>query len=295
VLVCGLAPLTLLAQSGPQTNPTQTAPPSPNQQKAPPPPGGAQNSPRTPQRQVAAKGGYPEYDPARIERGQKVYQSNCSFCHGATAKGGESGPNLVRSLVVLDDENGNKIGEVVHNGRPEKGMPKFPFSDEQILDIATFLHQQVKAAALRGNYQVLNIVTGDPKQGQAYFKGAGGCAGCHSVTGDLAHIASKYDAVGVQQHIVQPREGRGRNIASSQRIKAKVTLPSGETVSGDLDHIDDFTISLTETSGEYRSFTREGNTPKVELHDPLKAHMDLLMKYTDSDIHNLTAYLVTLK
>src|SRR5579875_2798583 len=154
--------------------------------------------------------GYKDYDQAAVERGQKLFLASCSFCHGANAKGGESGPDLLRSVVVLDDENGEKIGQVVRNGRPDKGMPKFSLSQDQIRDIATFLHQRVKDAALRGTYQILNIVSGDPKAGEAYFNGAGQCTQCHSVTGDLAHIGSKFDAVTIQQKIVMPREGRRR-------------------------------------------------------------------------------------
>jgi mono/diheme cytochrome c family protein len=208
---------------------------------------------------------------------------------------------LLRSVVVLHDENGEGIAPVVRNGRPEKGMPKFDLSSEQISAIAAFLHDRVRAAALRGTYQILNIVVGNPKAGEAYFTGAGNCTSCHSATGDLAHIGSKYDAVTVQQKILMPREGRrygrrgGGAAPESAPITATVTLPSGETVSGKLEHMDDFSVSLIEAAGERRSFSREGDTPKVELHDPLEAHTELLKKYTDSDIHNLTAYLLTLK
>ena len=281
---------------------SQTGNPPAGTQNAPPPPGGAQDSRNPVKKNYGGGGGsaYAVVDPAILDRGQKTYQANCSFCHGANAKGGESGPNLVRSIVVLHDENGNQIGQVVRNGRPDKGMPKFALSDDQISDLSAFLRDQVRAAALRGTYQILNIVTGNPQQGEAYFNGEGHCSGCHSVTGDLAHIASKMDAVDLQQRIVMPREtGRGRMqkgpVDEKQAITATIALPSGQSVQGVLDHIDDFEVALTDGNGEYRSFSRNRDVPKVTLHDPLQAHTDLLMKYTDSDIHNLTAYLVTLK
>lgn len=246
-----------------------------------------------------SRSGYPDYDPAAVERGQKTFVATCAFCHGTNAKGGETGPDLLRSVVVLDDENGDKIGQVVLNGRPDKGMPKFNLSHEQIVDIATFLHDRVKAASLRDTYKVLNIVVGDPKAGEAYFNGAGGCSGCHSVTGDLAHIGAKYDAVGVQQHVVMPREQswgrRSQQTPPVAPVTATVTLPSGESFNGTLSRIDDFTVSIVDSNGDLHSFTRHGDTPKVDIHDPLKGHFDLLPKYTDADIHNLTAYLVTLK
>jgi mono/diheme cytochrome c family protein len=239
----------------------------------------------------------PAVDPAAVDAGHQVFSQNCAFCHGANAKGGETGPDLLRSVLVLDDENGSKIGPVVHNGRPGKGMPKFNLTDEQIADISDWLHDRIKATAERDTYQILNIVVGDPKAGQAYFNAH--CGSCHSVTGDLAHIGSKYDAVGVQQHIVEPREERGwwmpRTGPETAPITVSVTLPSGQSYSGKLDHVDDFTVALTTPDGEYHSFTRDGDTPKVEVHDPLKPHTEMLSKYTDADIHNLTAYLVALK
>lgn len=235
-----------------------------------------------------------------LANGKKTFSANCAFCHGSNAKGGESGPDLLRSVVVLHDENGEGIAPVVLNGRPDKGMPKFNLSSAQIAEIAAFLHDRVRAAAMRGTYEILNIVVGDSKAGEVYFNGAGKCGGCHSVTGDLAHIGSKYDAVTVQQKIVMPREGRssGRRAQAApdtSPITATVTLPSGETVSGRLEHIDDFSVSLIDAAEDHRSFSRDGDIPKVDLHDPLEGHTELLKKYTDSDIHNLTAYLLTLK
>lgn len=296
--MCLAASLAPVYGQAPATNTQKNT--SPGTQNAPPPPGGAQESRRPAANRGFAGGGagYEVVPPEVLERGQKLYQANCSFCHGANAKGGESGPNLLQSLVVLHDEHGNRIGQVVLNGRPDKGMPKFPFTSQQVSDIAAFLHDKVRAAALRGTYKILNIVTGDPKKGEAYFNGPGGCSGCHSVTGDLAHIGSKMDPVDLQQHIVMPRQGRRGGMAEvdpKEAIHVTVTTASGQTMSGVLDHIDDFNVAFTDSNGEYHSLPRHGNTPEVKLTDPMDAHMALLRKYNDSDIHNLTAYLVTLK
>ena len=194
--------------------------------------------------------GYPTYDEAAVERGKTQFVSTCGFCHGANAKGGESGPDLLRSVLVLDDENGDKIGPVVLNGRPDKGMPKFNLSGQQISDIASFLHNSIKAAALRGSYKILNIVVGDPKAGEAYFKGAGHCNTCHSTSEDLKGIGAKYDPVTLQGKFLMPRGQRygPRAVPATpgSAITADVTLPSGESYSGRLERIDDFTVALTE-------------------------------------------------
>ena len=236
-------------------------------------------------------------DPAAVDRGAKLFATHCGGCHGANAKGGPGAPDLVRSVLVLDDEKGILIAPVLREGRPDQGMPKPNLTEPQIADIVAWLHVQTYAAGHRASYTFLDVVTGDPKKGQAYFNGAGKCNTCHSPTGDLAGIAKKYEPFALQSRWLQPRSPRGASPSDSPRsqIKVTVTLPSGESVSGTLDHLDDFNVSLYDSSGEYHSFTRDGATPKVAIDDPLKAHRDLLAQYTDPDIHNVTAYLVTLK
>ena len=236
-------------------------------------------------------------DPAAVERGTKLFAANCAGCHGANAKGGPGAPDLVRSVLVLDDEKGILIAPVLREGRPDQGMPKPNLTEAQIADIVAYLHVQTWAADHRVTYAFQDVVTGDAKKGQAYFNAK--CGSCHSPIGDLAGIGKKFEPLALQSHWLQPRApGRGGNPANlSPRgaIAVTVTLPSGQSVSGRLDRIDDFNVSLYDSAGEYHSFARNGATPKVELRDPLKIHRDLLAQYTDADIHNVTAYLVTLK
>jgi len=200
---------------------------------------------------------------------------------------------------VLDDEKGILIAPVLREGRPDQGMPKPNLTEARISDIVAWLHVQTYAADHRVTYTFLDVVTGDAKKGEAYFNSAGKCSSCHSAKGDLAGIGKKFEPFALQGKWLQPRVAGGRgavaNVTPRSAIRIKVTLPSGEVVSGIVDRIDDFNVSLRDSAGEYRSFTRNGDTPKVELTDPLQAHRDMLAKYTDADIHNVTAYLVTLK
>jgi cytochrome c oxidase cbb3-type subunit 3 len=236
-------------------------------------------------------------DPKAVDRGGKVFATHCGGCHGANAKGGPGAPDLIRSVLVLDDEKGILIAPVLREGRPDQGMPKPNLTEPQISDIVAWLHVQTYAADHRTTYTFLDVVTGDAKKGEAYFNSAGKCNTCHSVTGDLKGVGKKYEPFALQSKWLQPRGARGASPRDSARstIKVTVTLPSGESISGTLDHIDDFNVSLYDSAGEYHSFTREGAASKVELHDPLKAHRDLLAQYTDADIHNVTAFLVTIK
>ena len=243
----------------------------------------------------------PPAPPEEIAHGKQLFQSNCSFCHGSDARGGETGPNLVRDQIVLDDQHGERIATIVQNGIPSAGMPKFALSIEDIASIAAWLHSQPLSD--RGTPSKLDVLVGNASAGATYFNGAGGCTHCHSVTGDLAGIGDKYDPKTLQNLIVSggANRGFGRRTAGTEPppkvppTTVTVTLPSGQTVSGVLDHISAFTVALRESDGTYRSFARNGSTPKVVVTNPLQWHIDMLPRWKDSDIHNLTAYLATLK
>ena len=237
----------------------------------------------------------PPGDAASIERGKALYGVNCQFCHGADTRGGDGGPSLLRSSVVLADEHGELIAPILRGGRP--GMPTFTFTDAQIADVATFVHTFKAAGYDESRLKPPSIVVGDAKAGEAFFTAK--CASCHSPSGDLRGIATKIaDPRLLQQTWLMPGTGGGRGVAPPVQIpqtRVTVTLPSGEKIDGRLDRIDDFMVALTTADGTRRSFRTAGDTPKVEVHDPLQPHRDLLRTYKDSDIHNVTAYLVTLK
>jgi cytochrome c oxidase cbb3-type subunit 3 len=238
-----------------------------------------------------------EADPAVVQQGRQIFSANCSFCHGSDARGGEGGPNLIRSELVMNDNNGELIATVVQNGRPDKGMPKFDLTTEQIASIATFIHSMPVGgrAATTGTVDPL---VGNAKAGEAYFNGPGKCATCHSVSGDLAGIGAKYTDVRALQGVILSGESEERGQAARPaklRKTVTVTLRSGEAVQGELDQVDDFLVALTDANGNYHSYTRQGDEPKVVIKNPLQPHLDMLRTFKDDDIHNLTAYLVTLK
>jgi mono/diheme cytochrome c family protein len=228
-------------------------------------------------------------DPAAAARGATTFRANCAFCHGQDARGAE-GPDLLRSQVVLDDDLGEKIGPVIQNGRPSLGMPAFPsFDTAQIHDIAEFLHLQVELAANRGTYRELNIVTGNAQAGAAFFNGKGQCNTCHSVTGDLAGLGAKLPPPVLQRAFLYPPTA-----GFQPPVRAVVTMPDGKTISGAARHLDDFYIALDDDRGEFHSIPLRPGV-KVALHDGLEFHRRMLGRYTDAQMHDLTAYLVTLK
>lgn len=237
-------------------------------------------------------------DSKAAERGKAIYLSDCGSCHGPLARGGANGPDLVRSIVVLHDRYGDRIGPYLSHTHPaSSGAPFALLTEDQIRDISHFLHQQVEDTLRSGPYtKVLNVLTGKAQAGAAYFNGAGGCATCHSVTGDLAGIASKYDPPTLQQRLLFPRTAAlGRHsVITTKPVTVTVTSDNRQSVSGQLVYMDDFNIALRDAAGDYHSWTRAPQLT-IDLHDPYAAHQELLDKITNADIHNLVAYLETLK
>lgn len=240
---------------------------------------------------LSAQGGPYErqvVDAAAADRGRAVYAQSCINCHGSTAKGTAQGPDLIRSVVVLRDRLGSGIGPAL---RPS-ATHQAELAEAQVVDLSHFLHQRVESIAVNRNpTEPLNVLTGDPDAGRAYFNGAGTCSGCHSPTGDLAGIASRIsDPTDLQQRFLFPvlrRDG-------SRQVEVSVTPASGPVVTGVLVQMDDFFVSLRDDAGEYRAFTI-GSDVSVSVQDPLEAHHELLDRYTDEDMHNLTTYLATLE
>jgi cytochrome c oxidase cbb3-type subunit 3 len=238
-------------------------------------------------------------EPEGAERGKKLYAAQCITCHGPSARGNANGPDLVRSITVLHDRYGSTLGPYLSKGHPtQSGMASASFTTAQVKDLSHFLHQQVNYTLRRDPASSpLNVLTGDPKAGAQYFKGAGRCSTCHSPTGDFAGLARKYDPFTLQQRFLFPKTigGGGRRVmAGSKPVTVTVTPPNGQPVSGVLDRIDDFNVSLRDASGEYHTWKRTPDL-KVEKKDPYAAHNELLEQYTDQDIHNVVAYLETLK
>ncbi len=234
-------------------------------------------------------------DPVQVERGKALYGVRCTFCHGADARGGEGGPNLVRSGLVLNDIKGELITPVLQNGRPEMGMPKFDLTSTQVADIASFLHTFRAAGRDPARNAPPNVLVGDAKAGQAYFNAK--CASCHSVTRDLKGLGSKIaDPKSLQQTWLMPGAGRGATATNVPPKTVTVTVSMAQKFEGRLERIDDFIVhAAVDAGGTSRTFVRNGSTPTVEVHDPLRPHKDLLPMYSDKDIHDVTAYLASIK
>jgi len=239
---------------------------------------------------------------ATLDRGKMLYEINCRACHGQDLRGGETGgPNLLRSQLALTDLHGELLIPLVKNGRETPGTPPMPalqIPDADIVAIAEHIHAVQATSRGQGSPPAgppiqLNIVQGDAKAGQAYFNAT--CSTCHTLQ-SMQGIATRIpEPMQLQNTWVGGGGGRGGGRGGASRATVTVTPPNGPRVEGTLVRYDDFIVVLTTADGIERSFARDGDVPKVEVKDPRAAHLNLLSTYTDKDMHDVTAFLVTLK
>ena len=251
----------------------------------------------------------PPENPVEVARGNTVYGISCRGCHGADLRGGDmGGPNLLRSQIALSDREGEKIVPVIQGSLQSGGMPAIPMSPEDAKAVAAYVRSVMATIGGQGkpptSQEPPTILVGNASEGKSYF--AVRCASCHSPTGDLQGIATRISDPRLLQNTWvagMSRAGRGGPPPppapgappSRRTVTVSVTPPGGQAAEGRLVRIDDFVVTLELPDGTSQSFRRDGDVPKVDVHDPLTAHRELLSVYSDKDIHDITAYLVTLK
>ena len=232
------------------------------------------------------------YTPEQVQTGQTRFAAQCGFCHGRDASGGEGGPDLSRSTIVAEDSRGDKIGALLRTGRIDRGMPAFDLNESDLIPIVAFIHDQKrKSESLEGGRRGVDLEdlqTGNAERGRQYFNGSGGCGKCHSASGDLEGIGSRFQGLALLQRMLYPA---GRPAPAPPSVS--VTLPSGQVIKGKLAYRDEFTIALVDSSGWYRSWPQAAVQSKID--DLLSAHFDQLGKYSDQDMHDVFTYLQSLR
>jgi cytochrome c oxidase cbb3-type subunit 3 len=232
-------------------------------------------------------------DPATqesVQKGNALFQQSCAVCHGVGATGG-AGPNLLDSAIVRrPNYYGGEAALVIQGGRVDRGMPAFPsMTDADVADILAFLQERARVFDSESSESnratsLKRLLTGDATAGKQYFYGQGRCSTCHSPTGDLSGIANKYRPENLQTRFLYPPD---------DHVTATVSFPFGKTIKGKLLHLDAFYVAILDENGGYHSWPLRA--VKVQVDDPLSGHLELLSKYKDKDIHNVFAYLETLK
>jgi cytochrome c oxidase cbb3-type subunit 3 len=291
-----LALTLVVATVGAQT-PAPAAPPAGRGQGAAPPP----QAPRGRGPATFPAQQRPPADPAVAARGKMIYEGNCQMCHAPDLRGA-AGPNLLRSGNVLADKGGDLLAPIIRGSLAPR-MPAINMSDEDIRVLTVYLHEVQRTMRQQGRPPIENVpvtptVVGNAAAGKTFFDAT--CASCHSVTGDLANIGNRMpDARTLQNLWVSGGAigGRGRGRAGAPgrgTPTVTVTMPNGSTVQGVPSNIDDFHVIVQMADGTLRTIRRAPDV-KVVVTNPLDRHIAILSELTDKNMHDVTAYLVTVK
>lgn len=253
----------------------------------------------------------PMVDQAAHDRGRTLWALHCSDCHGTQARGSDKGPNIIRTRTVNFDrsspQTGSVLGPFLKAGHPtQSGKPSASFTSDEVVALANFLRQRVNDTMRSASiFTAGDILVGDAKAGEAYFKGDGGCTTCHTETSrSLAGIATRVPLpVDLQQRMLFPSRGFGRGgrggrfggpAVNPNAVTVTIAPPSGQAISGVFVEESDFYVTFRDTDGALH-VVRKTPGMQVTRTNPLQAHVDLLDRITDKQIHDLVAYLETLK
>ena len=275
-----------------------------------PTPGAAPPASTAPAPPVRRFGGFvpgqhrPPGDPVQIAHGKALYAVNCVSCHGVDLRGGDlGGPNLLRSQVALSDQNGELILPIIQGSRQDEGMPAIPIEPPDGLAVAAYIRSVVETIGSQGRppsagKEAPSILVGDANAGRQYF--AAKCGSCHSATGDLQGIATRSRT----PNRCRPpgwRAAYGDAVCRRRDRQASGPPPSpsrcrpGSVSRANWCASTTSWLRLDWPTATQRTIRRDDDVPKVEVHNPMQTHRDLMAVYTDKDIHDVTAYLVTLK
>jgi putative heme-binding domain-containing protein len=233
-------------------------------------------------------------NPGAVAAGKKLYDQTCQACHGADAQGGR-GPSLASGNFKHGSED-NDLFRTIRTGVPGTQMPAFSLlPSDDVWRMITYLR------SLNANGAAANeTVTGNVAAGQEIFWGKGGCARCHEVNARGTDIgpdlsdAGKNSAAYLRGVIANPNATTGGPQRWFRPSAVTVKTRDGEEVTGMQRAQDNYTLIMTDLSGNLRKFDRKDIlTERNETKSLMPGNYSQLL--SPSETEDLIAYLKSLK
>jgi cytochrome c oxidase cbb3-type subunit 3 len=224
-------------------------------------------------------------DATRIAEARKTFSATCAACHGLDGHGGERGPDIAsRQVHELSNE---ELMRIVRNGISETGMPNFAYLGEAKTEaLVAYLR------VLQGTSAPLPM-PGNPRNGEALFRGEAKCAECHMSQGvggfiaaDLSAFAAGTSPADIRRAILSPaKEGR------QTHPKVMITLADGTSQEGVVRNEDNFSLQLQSMDGTFHLLQRSELTALKPSPEPL-VHSDYGKTLTPGQLDDLVSYLM---
>jgi putative heme-binding domain-containing protein len=224
--------------------------------------------------------------PEGIGQGMALFQSRCTYCHGAHGEGGR-GPDLTAGTYRHGSTN-EALFSAVRNGISGTEMPAVGFNDDDSWRVVAYLRKI-------GSGAPIEKAPGDAAAGKELFETKGRCLSCHtagkdggSVGPDLSEVGARRSLKFLEESIVKPEADIPIRYRGLQ-----VITKSGQTISGIRINEDDLSIQLRDVSDNIRSL-RKDDVKEIRYDKPslMPAYGETFSK---KEIEDVVAYLNSLR
>ena len=220
------------------------------------------------------------------ERGERLYNAHCSWCHGVGGEGGE-GPNLARPRLRLAPDD-DALRELIRTGSPRNGMPGvFSINDEEVAAVAAYVRSLGTVAAVE--------LPGDPEAGRRVYLDQS-CDTCHIVGGEGQGVGPELTEIGLRRAAPHLRESilePAKAVDEEYRVLT-VTTADGESIRGLRIREDPFTVVIRDGDNRIRSFQRrELDSVRRRMTASVMPAYD--RRLTPEETDHLVAYLAALR
>lgn len=227
-----------------------------------------------------------EYAEADIAHGARLYEAQCSTCHGPN--GDSVGGVDLRSGKFRNASTDQQLTNVITNGIPGTGMLAFKLTTAELAGIVAYLRNM-------RTFDARAVLVGDLGRGRTLFEGKGGCTTCHRVDGrgaglapDLINIGILRTAAALEASVLDPT----RAMAPINRPVRAVTK-DGRTFNGRRLNEDTYTVQVIDDQGRLTSLVKiDLREYTVLAESPMPAYKQ---KLTAAEVADVVAYLLSLR
>ncbi len=227
-----------------------------------------------------------EYSPADIAYGARLYDAQCTTCHGANGEG-VGGVNL-RSGTFRNAVTDQDLLRVIGNGIPGTGMLAFRLDAAELAGIIAFLRNM-------NSFDRASVKSGDAARGRATFEGKGACTRCHRVGAQGARVAPDLSDIGTLRSPASLLRSLTEPTSQMMPINRPVraVLRDGTVINGRRLNEDTYTVQLFDERERLVSLTKADLREYTILTtSPMPSYRNTL---SPDEIADVVAYLLSLK
>jgi putative heme-binding domain-containing protein len=237
--------------------------------------------------QPGAQGQTGQYAQADIAYGSRIYNAQCTGCHGVNG-GSVSGVNLRAGQFRVPVSSDGDLRTIITTGVAGTAMPSFNFDPGELTEIIAYV-RNMNAFDARG------VTLGDPDRGRALFEGKGNCTSCHRVNGKGPRVAPDLSDVGairtadlLEKDLLDPTAAMLPNNRSVRAVTRE-----GKVITGRRLNEDTYTVELIDDQEHLVALEKAGLREYTVI--KTSAMPSYKETFSSKEIADVVAYLFSLK